>query len=296
MSTAKLRIRAGIFEVEGYHLPPMKGFGFLVPFVHRKLLSIVDGSMQYDNEAWNVSDLHTGCGMSPIYHTRREAAEGIAGYLADKGRKIVRRDFNKMLKKFGDLLADKREPITETFNKEKDMKLTKTDDKFDDSTGVAKSKKATSRKTVTSSKPTEHLKTLSEKAAKQIAKRTSTVKHAPKGEKRCARCKKILPLTDFHKKTKSPDGKLSHCKVCECAYQKKRREAGPNIPEKSAKAISKAVETKRTRSAKPKKTAKLRNNNDPAALAPKASEIKKIKAVKKTAKKAVKKATKKTTQ
>jgi len=43
--------------------------------------------------------------------------------------------------------------------------------------------------------------------------------------KRCCRCRRVKPLTDFHRRTKSPDGRRYTCKDCMAAIQRDRRAA-----------------------------------------------------------------------
>jgi hypothetical protein len=265
LSEERLRhdVTGVIEEHKGFKLPSIEGFEFLSPFAH--------GCPGF----WYVSDLHTGRKLiMNSCRTKDTAIRAVENCLRNTGRTKVKAAFDKAIKKYRcDLLADEKERIAKTKNpnKEKDMRLTKTDDKFNGPAEAAKPKKkkkkatkkdVTSPKLMKNLKNLKNLKTLDKKATRQIAKRTLSVKSAPKGKKRCSRCGKILPLTDFAKLIKSPDGKLGHCKVCECAYQKRRREVRPDIPGKPAKAAPKAVKktakkaTKKATKKTVKKTAK----------------------------------------
>ena len=53
----------------------------------------------------------------------------------------------------------------------------------------------------------------------------------PKGYKRCAKCKTLLPLECFNKDNRSPDGKKAYCKDCSRKGSKKADEIeNNNIP------------------------------------------------------------------
>jgi hypothetical protein len=279
---SKERLRYGVAgtieEHKGFRLLPIKGFEFLSLFAH--------GCSGF----WYVSDLHTGRRlMMDSCPSKSAAVRAIENCLRNTSRIKVKATFDKAIKKYhGDLLTNEKEKITKTENpnKEKDMRLTKTDDKFDGPAKVAKLKKATKPKKVVGP-----LKSTLTKVGFEIAKpkkvvpkvaKKAALKATSKGKKRCSRCKKILPLTDFHKKTKSPDGKLGHCKICECTYQKRRRETKPDILEKPAKTVPKV--TKKV----VKKAAKKAAKKVAKRTAKKAVVVKKI--AKKTAKKAAKKA------
>lgn len=69
-----------------------------------------------------------------------------------------------------------------------------------------------------------------------------------KGKKRCSRCGKALPLSSFHKNSNMKDGLLNHCRDCEAAYQKARREkkAGTKkVAKKSTKKVNRKSSTKK---------------------------------------------------
>ena len=242
---------------KGFRLPVMEGFEFLSLFAWRVKWT----------DWWYVSDLRTGLmTMSKECRTKTTAIRAAKGFLRAKGREETKIAFDANIKKYGDLLTDERGLITENPNKENDMRLTKTDDKFDgleQTTKAAKSAvaksvvaKPTVAKTVKAAKPKKATKIVKAAKPKRVTKTAKandrsnlapksseikkigaakTVKAAKvvkagkrvrKGMKRCSRCKAVKPLADYSLLTKSPDGKLGHCKACENVYQLKRRKAG----------------------------------------------------------------------
>src|ERR1700759_1739807 len=48
------------------------------------------------------------------------------------------------------------------------------------------------------------------------------------GTKRCAECKEIKPLTEFHRRSVSKDGRNSTCKACTCLRVRRWQGANPD--------------------------------------------------------------------
>ncbi len=253
-----IRMRHGnLMRVEGYHIPSPKGFKFLTLFVHRELISLNE---QSKDGQWNMTDLHTGAAIDKENDTRQGAIDHIDIHLKKFGRRCIKEDFENIIAIHGDILADEKKK-TENIRKGETMRLTKTNDTFDNSTGInaAKSPKAASKKSATkksstkttkkvaivkSAKKTGPKKAVAKKSVpmnankstgcKPVSKKAVTRKamtkkvvpeKLPKGQKRCSRCKTVLKLDAFAKLMSAKDGKLSHCRTCEQSYQSKRRQA-----------------------------------------------------------------------
>lgn len=47
--------------------------------------------------------------------------------------------------------------------------------------------------------------------------------------KRCGKCGRDLPESEFYRKEKSPDGLQSYCKACQCMNSRKMKKNGGGI-------------------------------------------------------------------
>lgn len=70
--------------------------------------------------------------------------------------------------------------------------------------------------------------------------------------KRCGKCGKDLPESEFYRKEKSPDGLQSHCKTCQSMSNRKMKKNGGGNPDLSSFTPRQLIEELRARGYKGK--------------------------------------------
>lgn len=101
-TTKRLRLRSeAIAEVTGY-IFTLDDYPFMELFVHNTILK--NGNL--NKGEWHVSELRTGLKCGPVAKNRKEAMVVCEVLLNSKDKKLIQKQVEDMLRKFGGSLLD----------------------------------------------------------------------------------------------------------------------------------------------------------------------------------------------